>query len=167
MRPLTYVEIIALHYPTTNVWTVNDGLLYSDLRFGDPANAPSQQTLDTFIRENSKEKAWRLIQAERDRRKSGGVTVNGFWFHSDDASRIQYIALMMLGQNMPQTIMWKTMSGAFVLMTPTLVASIFNAVMLNDQLNFANAEQHRFAMYNSPAPLAYNYTSGWTTIYGE
>ena len=69
-----------------------------------------------------------LHQSERDRRKhDGGYKVGTNWFHSDDTSRIQQIALTIMGANMPANIMWKTMSGSFVLMTPTLAGQIFQA----------------------------------------
>jgi len=49
--------------------------------------------------------AWNAIKAMRDQRKAGGVkvkvgTVNK-WFHSDDASRIQQMGLVMMGANLP------------------------------------------------------------------
>jgi hypothetical protein len=110
---------------------------------------------------------WRKIQQERDRRKMGGVKVNGKWFHTDDTSRIQHIGLVLLGQNMPSNIYWKTMDGSFVLMTPTLAQQIFSAVAQADMLIFAKAEEHKANMYASQDPLSYNYLTGWPLIYGE
>lgn len=110
---------------------------------------------------------WRKIQVERDRRKSGGVKVGNDWYHSDDASRIQQLALVMFGANMPANIMWKTLSGSFVLMTPTLAMQIFAASAASDQAIFTQAEIHKATMNASPDPAAYNYLTGWPLTYGE
>lgn len=114
-----------------------------------------------------KTEMWRKIQVERDRRKSGGVLVAGNWYHSDDTSRIQQLGLVMFGANMPAGIMWKTMSGSFVQMTPTLALQIFSAVATSDVAIFTVAEQHRAAMIASPDPASYNYLTGWPATYGE
>ena len=109
-----------------------------------------------------------LIRIERDRRKSeGGYKVGAYWYHSDDTSRIQQMALVMLGVNMPNNIMWKTMSGAFILMTPTLAAQIFQAAMVSDMTIFTVAEQKKQAMLALADPRTYNHLSGWPPIYGE
>jgi hypothetical protein len=113
---------------------------------------------------------WLLIQAERDRRKSGGVLVGAHWFHSDDTSRIQFIGLLMYGANMPNNIMWKTMAGAFVQMTPTLAQQIFGSIAAKDTSIFTVAETHKAQMYASATPSTYNYLTGtpaWPLIYGE
>ena len=109
-----------------------------------------------------------LHQSERDRRKhDGGYKVGTNWFHSDDTSRIQQIALTIMGANMPANIMWKTMSGSFVLMTPTLAGQIFQAAAASDMALFAIAEQKKQAMLASSSPTEYNYLTGWPKAYGE
>lgn len=111
--------------------------------------------------------AWEAIKRERDVRKAGGVKVGEHWFHSDADSRIQQICLVMMGANIPANLQWKTMSGAFVTMTPTLAGQIFAAVAAHDQAAFAVAEQHRIAMESSADPAAYDYSAGWPAVYGE
>jgi hypothetical protein len=113
---------------------------------------------------------WRLIQIERDRRKAGGVQVGANWFHSDDTSRIQFIGLLLYGANMPANIMWKTMSGSFVQMTPTLAQQIFGSIAAKDTLIFTIAETHKAQVYASSTPGVYNIFNGspaWPLIYGE
>lgn len=115
---------------------------------------------------------WNNIKEERDRRKmecgykvtTGGVD---YWYHSDDTSRIQQIALVMLGANMPGNIMWKTMSGAFVSMNPTLAQQIFQAAIVSDMTLFSVAEQKRVAMQALADPRTYDWKSGWPKGYGE
>lgn len=112
---------------------------------------------------------WSWIKAERDTRKAGGVKITvdseDKWFHSDDASRIQQIGLVMMGDSIPADLQWKTMDGSFVTMTKALALQVFSAVAANDQAIFAVAETHRVAMEASEDPSTYNYRDGWPEIY--
>ena len=110
---------------------------------------------------------WLQIQAERDRRRSAGVKVGTDWFHSDDPSRIQQLGLVMFGVNMPANLMWKTMAGTFVLMTPTLASQIFQASAVSDMTLFAVAEQKKAAMEALANPDTYDHLTGWPLIFGE
>lgn len=111
------------------------------------------------------------IKAERDRRKAGGVkvkvgTVNK-WFHSDDASLIQQMGLVMMGTSIPADLRWKTMDGSFVTMTQAVAGSVFTAAAASDQAIFAVAETHKAAMESGADPASYDYSTGWPKIYGE
>lgn len=124
--------------------------------------------LDSVFKAELQEMSWALIKKERDRRKSeGGYKVGTYWYHSDDTSRIQQLALVMLGASMPNNIMWKTMSGDFILMTPTLAGQVFQAAMVSDMTVFAVAEQKKATMNALADPRTYNHLSGWPLIYGE
>jgi len=113
----------------------------------------------------AREAAWNRIKAERDRRKFAGVKVGQHWFHSDDSSRIQQLALAMMGANMQSGLQWKTLTlsppPVFVTMTPALAAAIFQATAASDAAIFAAAEAHRIAMEASSDPQGYDCTSGW------
>lgn len=163
----TYIDIIGKYYPNVKCHSMGDGSVYENITYvsGDPL--PSKNDLDTLMLSDIKIEMWRKIQSERDRRKAGGVLVDGNWFHSDDTSRIQQLGLVMFGANMPNNIMWKTMSGSFVLMTPALAQQIFTAVAASDMVIFAKAEEHKANMNASPDPASYNYLTGWPLIYGE
>lgn len=119
---------------------------------------PSLETLQS--------EKWQQIKSERDRRKSGGVKVGDKWFHSDDASRIQQLGLVLFGVNVPP-VAWKTMDGSMVPMTQALAQAIFQSVAAADQAMFAKAEQHKAAMMASPDPANYDVSTGWPLIYGE
>lgn len=125
----------------------------------EPAIAPTPDQI--------KAHAWDAIKAERDRRRTGGVAVGAKWFHSDDASRIQQLGLVMMGSAIPAGLQWKTMDGTFVAMTQTLAGQIFNAAAASDQAIFARAEQHKAAMEAAADPARYDYSAGWPAIYGE
>lgn len=101
------------------------------------------------------------IKADRDRRKLAGTPVGAHVFHSDPDSRIQQIGLVMMGAALPAGIMWKTVGGAFVEMTPTLAGQIFQATAARDVALFAAAEAHIAAAAASADPLAYDFSAGW------
>lgn len=114
-----------------------------------------------------KAETWQRIKAERDRRKAGGVKVGAKWFHSDDASRIQQMGLVMMGASIPAGLQWKTMDGSFITMTQALAGTVFAAAAASDQAIFAVAETHRVAMEASADPASYDYSGGWPKVYGE
>lgn len=108
---------------------------------------------------------WDKIKALRDAKtQDGGCRVGENWFHSDTFSRTQQIGLTLMGNAMPPGIMWKTMAGTFVEMTPTLAAQIFAAVAAQDTAIFAHAEALRAQAQADPD--AVDITVGWPTTYG-
>lgn len=164
---MNYVEVISRKYPHLQVTVIGDGLDYVDLVVDNGGVLPLKEELDAAHLECAREDRWLDIKAERDRRKSSGVKVGDYWFHSDDASRIQQIALTMLGANMPPNLMWKTMTGEFTLMTPTLASQIFQASIQSDQIIFDIAENHRQQMLAAPDAHLYDYSSGWPLTFEE
>lgn len=111
---------------------------------------------------------WQKIKAERDHRtESGGYKVNDKWFHSDQVSRTQQLGLVLMGNNFPENLQWKTMDGSFITMTSTLAQQILAAAAISDQTIFANAEIHRAAMEISDNPMEYDYSAGWPTMYSD
>lgn len=109
---------------------------------------------------------WVAIKAERDRRtQEGGYQVGDHWFHSDTLSRIQQLGLVLLGENMPQGVQWKTLTGEFVPMTPQLAQQVFAAAAASDIAVFAAAEAHKAAMLASADPAAYDFSAGWPPVF--
>lgn len=109
--------------------------------------------------------AWERIKHERDRRKFLGVKAGEYWFHSDDSSRIQQLALVMMGASLPAGLQWKTLTltptPVFVEMTPQLAQSIFQTTAASDAAIFAAAEVHRVSMESSANPENYDFSRGW------
>jgi hypothetical protein len=70
----------------------------------------------------------------------GGCLVQGKWFHTDAYSKQQQMALTMLGSQLPEGLLWKTMDGTFIEMTPTLAQELFAAQIQRDTEIFAIAE---------------------------
>lgn len=163
----SYIDVISTYFPTVQARANGSGFEYEQLVWeaGDPI--PSKTILDAKCLELAQARAWALIQNERDRRKSGGIKVGANWFHSDDPSRIQQLGLVMMGASLPAGIMWKTLGGNFVLMTPLLAQQIFMTSAASDQAIFAKAEYHKAMMLREAIPSSYNYLTGWPLTYGE
>src|SRR5574343_1699234 len=111
---LTYADVIAKYYPTLKFISFGDGSDYTKLVVNNTQTLPPKEDLDAKLLVLRQDTMWRKIQVERDRRRAGGYKVGNYWFHSDDTSRIQQIALVMMGAGMPAGIMWKTMSNEMV-----------------------------------------------------
>ena len=169
---VTYIQAISEKYPNVFVQCTGDGSVYSDLIWVSGDAIPSQETLDADCLALVQSKTWKAIQADRDTRKFSGITVSGYWFHTDNSSRIQYLGLVMMGTSMPSGIMWKTMTGAFVEMTPTLAMAIFMQVATQDMATFAVAEAHHANMLASADPGNYDFYSvdtvpPWPVVYTD
>ena len=108
---------------------------------------------------------WQVIKEYRDNHQLRGFAVGGYWFHSDNPSRIKYLGLLLMGAGIPANLQWKTMSGSFVTMTQSLAAQIFAATAAFDSAAFINAEVHKARLQASNDPLNYDYTTGWTATY--
>ena len=111
---------------------------------------------------------WEAIKQKRHAITRGGVYVPSVkkWFHTDDSSRTQYLALQILPQ-LPSDLMWKTMDNSFVKLTKPLLTELAMTILQAEQADFANAERHRAKMLQAGNPLEYDYSDGWTAIYEQ
>jgi len=161
----TYQEVLAEKYPAVKVQSLGDGSDYEMLQWigGDPL--PSKEQLDIDKDYFTRVRVWEAIKAKRDKLQASGVKVGPYWFHSDVSSRIQQIALVIFGANLPSAIMWKTLDGSFVEMTPTLAVQIFQASAVSDIAIFTAAETHKAMMMASPNPTTYDFSGGWPPTY--
>ncbi len=115
----------------------------------------------------AREKKWREIQAQRDALTASGVTVGPYKFHSDTPSRIQQLGLVAMGVGILAGLQWKTISGAFVAMTPMLARQILQATVASDAAIFAAAEAHKAAAFALPTATqidAYDISVGWPNV---
>jgi len=84
---------------------------------------------------------WTKIKVIRDNLTfNGGCQLGDKWFHSDTHSKVQQLALVMAGANLPEGIQWKTMDGSFITMTPELATAIYQAQMTQEQAIFHTCE---------------------------
>lgn len=103
---------------------------------------------------------WNKLKAHRDNLlQSGGCQVGTHWFHSDLYSKMQQSALRSAGASLPAGIMWKTMDGSFVEMTPELAEQIFWAQLVQEQTIFTTAEAKKL----DDTPIS----EGWPATYQE
>lgn len=140
-----------------------DGKWYQTWTVVDLPEADAQQNL-----QQARAMRWEDIKRIRDQKtQQGGYQVGNNWFHSDTFSRTQQIGLTIMGANMPAGIMWKTMGGEFVEMSPTLAQQIFTAAGAQDTALFTHAEQLKVQMEAAENPLTFNINTGWPATYNN
>lgn len=162
----SYVQALSESFP--NIQFSASGDAYEDITWYAGPAMPTQAELDIVRLELTRSAVWTQIHEERTRRQDGGVFIASAnkWFHSDQSSRIQQLGLVMMGVNMPPNINWKSMDGSFIIMTPSLALSIFNAAATLDMTAFAVAEQHRANVTVSDSPHTYNFSGFWPASFG-
>lgn len=120
--------------------------------------------------------AWERIKAERDRRKFGGVKVGADWFHCDLESRSQWERMANKADKLGltgadaytiggQPVPWKTMAGAFVVLTAGKIFAVVDAIELQEALIFGRAQQHIAAVQVSDTPESYDFSTGWPQMF--
>ena len=120
------------------------------------------------LKAEQQDEMWERIKDKRADNLRHGVYVKsaGKWFHTDDNSRTQYIALAVMPR-LPEKLPWKTMDNSFVNMTKALLGELMEQMLIDEQADFANAERHKAAMEKAERPLKYDYSDGWTANFDE
>ena len=120
------------------------------------------------LKAEQQDEMWERIKDKRADNLRHGVYVKsaGKWFHTDDNSRTQYIALAVMPR-LPEKLPWKTMDNSFVNMTKALLGELMEQMLVDEQADFANAERHKAAMEKAENPLKYDYSDGWTANFNE
>ena len=120
------------------------------------------------LKAEQQDEMWNHIKAKRADNLRHGVYVKSVdkWFHTDDNSRTQYIALAVMPR-LPEKLPWKTMNNSFVNMTKALLAELMEQMLIDEQADFANAERHKAVMEKAENPLEYDYSDGWTANFDE
>lgn len=120
---------------------------------------------------SAKESKWNSIKDYRNKlTQDGGFKASNKWFHSDVFSRSQQLGLVMLGNSIPAGLMWKTMDGSFVEMTPVLAQEVFQSATLQDSALFSHAETLNTqvqALQTVEEVQAFDITAGWPETYQQ
>lgn len=123
------------------------------------------------LKAEQQDEMWERIKAKRYDNLRHGVYIKsvGKWFQTDDATRLQYLALALesVTGGFKKPINWKTMDNSFLQLTPDLLREIMQTMHDNEQADFANAEKHKAAMLKAENPLEYDYSGGWTDNYEQ
>lgn len=96
---------------------------------------------------------------------TGGAKVGTHWFHSDTHSKVQQLSLMIAGAALPDGVMWKTMSGEKVLMTPALAVQLYQTQMYQESLLYNYAESLLAQIYELEFPENLDIENGWPEVY--
>ena len=123
------------------------------------------------LKAEQQDEMWERIKAKRYDNLRNGVYIKsvGKWFQTDDATRLQYLALALesVTGGFKKPINWKTMDNSFLMLTPELLREIMQAMHDDEQADFINAEKHKAAMLKAEHPLEYDYSDGWTANFDE
>ncbi|HEZ4469368.1 TPA: DUF4376 domain-containing protein [Neisseria meningitidis] len=123
------------------------------------------------LKAEQQDEVWEQIKAKRyDNRRHGVYAKSvGKWFQTDDATRLQYLALALesVTGGFKKPINWKTMDNSFLMLTPELLREIMQTMHDDEQADFINAEKHKAAMLKAEHPLEYDYSDGWTANFDE
>ncbi|WP_439240852.1 DUF4376 domain-containing protein [Lonepinella sp. BR2474] len=119
------------------------------------------------IKAEQQAQIWEQIKQKRYDNGRNGVYVKSVdkWFHTNDVSRQQYTFLRTL-ESFPDTD-WKVMDNSFVKLNKALLDELSLAMFNHEQADFKNAEMHRMKMLQAENPLDYDYSTGWSAIYGN
>ncbi|HFC8546143.1 TPA: DUF4376 domain-containing protein [Neisseria lactamica] len=123
------------------------------------------------LKAEQQDEVWERIKAKRHDNLRHGVYAKsvGKWFQTDDATRLQYLALALesVTGGFKKPINWKTMDNSFLQLTPELLREIMQTMHDDEQADFANAERHKAAMLKAENPLEYDYSGSWTANFNE
>ena len=123
------------------------------------------------LKAEQQDEMWERIKAKRYDNLRHGVYIKsvGKWFQTDDATRLQYLALALesVTGGFKKPINWKTMDNSFLMLTPELLREIMQAMHDDEEADFINAEKHKAAMLKAEHPLEYDYSDGWTANFDE
>ena len=159
------------------------------LEQGNPKLVNGKWTKDYIVveipevdRKAAQDAHWDAIKQVRERKgQLGGYLVAGKWFHSDLKSQTQQLGLARkadrieaAGGNMNTPfpgpgpggiLVWKTMDGSWVPMTPLLAQQIFAAAEAQDLALFAHAESLRVQGLQVDNPFTVDVEAGWPATY--
>ena len=123
------------------------------------------------LKAEQQEEMWERIKDKRYDNLRHGVYIKsvGKWFQTDDATRLQYLALALesVTGGFKKPINWKTMDNSFLMLTPELLREIMQTMHDDEEADFINAEKHKAAMLKAENPLKYDYSDGWTANFDE
>ena len=123
------------------------------------------------LKAEQQKEVWERIKDKRYDNLRHGVYAKsvGKWFQTDDATRLQYLALALesVTGGFKKPINWKTMDNSFLMLTPELLREIMQTMHEDEQADFANAEKHKAAMLQAENPMEYDYSGGWTANFDE
>ncbi|QQF72685.1 DUF4376 domain-containing protein [Histophilus somni] len=120
----------------------------------------------TQVRAEMREK----INALRDEKINGGVFVEavGKWIDTDATAERNILSVKasydLFGD---MEIAWTCADNSVLMINKEKLMLIWQALMNAKTSNHANALKHKTAMEQSDNPAEYDYSSGWTTSYGE
>lgn len=112
---------------------------------------------------------WEEIKTLRADKAFEGVYIASVdkTFASDTVSRLQYLTLLQLEDETIEQIQWKTVDNSYVPLNRSLLLEINRALIERDNANHLASQAHLNALKQAEKPLEYDFSTGWSAIYGE
>jgi hypothetical protein len=142
--------------------------------------------LDDVVMAKARDEMAEKVKELRDTRKYKGFNIvlsgGSYWIHSDDPSRIQLLGLALASVlsminptvfPFPVGKQWKTMaknpdgSPIKIVLTSAIALQVVLTFLYVEGINYEVCESHIAAINTSSDPLAYDYSTGWTPVFGE
>lgn len=185
----SHPELARITEQPKNYIVEEGGLVYS------PAYMPSEYhklmdgvwVYDDLYALQIKNEKWEKIKLIRDTKKLQGFLFKNaldnnaeYWIHSDEASRIQHLGLVLAAvlallnvTPFPTNQNWKTLSKLpdgspkELLLNPQVVLLMFGSEMKFEGEMFAIAKAHKANLDASRDPLNYDISTGWLTTFED
>ncbi|URH94601.1 DUF4376 domain-containing protein [Pasteurella multocida] len=111
---------------------------------------------------------WEKIKKKRYENSLGGVFIErvGKWFQTGEEEKTKYLGLDKVIDSLGE-INWKCYDNSFIKMNRTLLNEIFLQMVVTENADHINAENHRAEMLKSADPLNYDFSTGWSANYEE
>ena len=166
-------ELIATCNDTPNtddLATRDEQAVKSDKIFANPVliNKEIVEQLPTI--DEQRQQVRNAINALRDKTDAGGVYVEAVdkWLDTDAAAERNILSVKasydLFGD---MEIAWTCADNSILMIDKAKLMLIWQALMAAKTGNHANALRHKAAVEQSENPLEYDYSTGWTTTYGE
>lgn len=112
---------------------------------------------------------WEKIKQHRYEVGNGGIYIErvGKWFHTGEEEKPKYLGLLATIDMIPSEIHWTTMDNSFVVMTKELLQEILLSIVATENHNHVVALKHKEALYKSKDPLKYDFSGGWSAVFGN
>ena len=104
------------------------------------------------------------VKQKRDLVKFQGVFISNKWIHTDTYSRTQWMAMVMMGANLP-IVSWTTMDKSTINTSQTLAMQVFQGVAIQDSLIYSVSSTHISNILALDDAYGYDILTGWPTTF--
>lgn len=117
------------------------------------------------LKKDQQDYIWKRIKLRREEADHNGVFIEKInkTIQTDPTSKTKLDKLSTYIDRVG-TIQWKCEDNSHIELDKALLDDIQVQIILNENQNHRNAENHRIALLEAEDPLHYDYSTGWTDI---